>query len=62
MAQDISSPEYFYFIFVVIIVIVISVVIIFHLPIHSGRTVALGSTQPQIKINTSGVSWGVKAA
>ena len=53
MAQDSSSPEYFNFIFVVIIL---------HLLIHSGHTMALESTQPQIKINTSGVSWGVKAA
>jgi hypothetical protein len=53
MAQDSSFPEYFYFIFIIII---------FHLLNHSCRTMALGSTQLLIKVNTSGVSWGVKAA
>jgi hypothetical protein len=53
MAKDSSFPEYFYFIFIVIIL---------HLLNHFGCTMALGSTQPKIKINTSGVSWGVKAA
>jgi hypothetical protein len=30
--------------------------------IHSGRTMALGSTQPLIEMSTRNISWGVKAA
>jgi len=44
------------------IFILFLIVIIFHLLNRSDHTVDLGSTQPKIKINTSGVSWGVKAA
>jgi hypothetical protein len=28
----------------------------------SGRTMALGSTQPQTELSTRNISWGVKAA
>ena len=35
---------------------------IFHLLNPSGHTVALGSTQPLIEMNTTGISWRVKAA
>jgi hypothetical protein len=34
----------------------------FSLANPSGRTVALGSTQPLTETNTSNISWGVKAA
>jgi hypothetical protein len=53
MAQDSSFSEYFNFNFDCYY---------FHLLNRSGHTMALGSTQPKIKINTNGVSWGVKAA
>ena len=35
---------------------------IFHCHYSSGRTMALGSTQPLTEMSTSKVSWGVKAA
>jgi hypothetical protein len=38
------------------------VVTIFHWHNPSGRTVALGSTQPLTEMSTRNISWGVKAA
>ena len=35
---------------------------IFHWHNPSGRTVALGSTQPLTEMNTRNISWGIKAA
>jgi hypothetical protein len=35
---------------------------IFHLRNPSGRTVALGSTQPLTEMSTRNISWGVKTA
>ena len=35
---------------------------IFQLHNHSGRTMALGSTQPLTEMSTRKISWGVKAA
>jgi hypothetical protein len=35
---------------------------IFYLLNPSGRTMALGSTQPLTEMNTRNISWGVKAA
>jgi hypothetical protein len=35
---------------------------IFHWPNPSGRTMALGSTQPLTEMSTRNISWGVKAA
>jgi hypothetical protein len=35
---------------------------IFHWHNPSGRTVALGSTQPATEMSTRNISWGVKAA
>jgi hypothetical protein len=38
------------------------VIRIFHLLNPSGRTVALGSTQPLTEMSTTGISWRVTAA
>jgi hypothetical protein len=38
------------------------VIEIFHWHNPSGRTMALGSTQPLTEMNTRNISWGVKAA
>jgi hypothetical protein len=35
---------------------------IFHWRISSGRTIALGLTEPLTEMNTKNISWGVKAA
>ena len=38
------------------------VIAIFHWHNPSGRTMALGSTQPLTEMSTRNISWGVKAA
>jgi len=39
-----------------------AVIWIFHSLYPSGRTMALGSTQPQTEMSTGNISWGIKAA
>ena len=38
------------------------VIVIFHRHNHSGRTMALGLTQPLTEMSTKNISWGLKAA
>jgi hypothetical protein len=38
------------------------VIVIFHWLNPSGRTMALGSTQPLTEMSTRNISWGIKAA